>query len=91
VTIIRIGRKGSNDYMEFAFESEFEAYTFYSTAINHYREDDFFISMAEENNDEDLHIRTDEGANEESLFSKLLERGILIKLDGTSAGEPMPY
>lgn len=65
MTIVRIGRKGSNTYMEFEFEDEFSAYVFYSATKDHYREDDLFISMVEE---------------EDECMKDLLNKGIMVKI-----------
>lgn len=46
--IVRMGRKGSDDFMEFEFDDGMDAYTFYSEAKDHYREDDLLIFMGED-------------------------------------------
>lgn len=50
-TIIRIGSQKNPFPLEFKFESGMAAYTFYSDAIDHYREDDLIIVMTEEGED----------------------------------------
>ena len=48
MTIVRIGRKSENSYMEFEFPNETEAFVFYCGAKSGYREDDLVITMTEE-------------------------------------------
>lgn len=48
MTIVRIGRKNETSCMEFEFEHPMDAFVFYSTARDTYREDDFVIDMTEE-------------------------------------------
>lgn len=48
MTIVRIGRKGSADYLEFAYENAMDAFMFYAQAKDAYREDDLVIDMTEE-------------------------------------------
>ena len=52
MTIIRLGRKGK-DYMEFSFDNEIGAFAFYAGAKDSYREDDLFISMTEEGEEDE--------------------------------------
>ena len=53
MTVIRIGRRDSSEYMEFAFDDAMDAFNFYSEVKDHYREDDLVISMVEEKHDEE--------------------------------------
>ena len=46
--VVRIGRKGIDGYMEFEFDNGMDAYTFYSDAKDHYREDDMLIFMGDD-------------------------------------------
>ena len=48
MTIVRFGKKGSKECMEFSFDEPMDAFTFYTEAIDHYREDDLSIDMTEE-------------------------------------------
>lgn len=52
MTIIRIGKQRSTEAMEFAFTNAMDAFVFYSTARDSYREDDMVITMTEEGDDE---------------------------------------
>ena len=45
--VVRMGRRDCDDYLEFAFDDGMDAYTFYSDAKDHYREDDLIIVMGE--------------------------------------------
>lgn len=93
MTVIRMGRKESNEFLEFAFDNEFEAYVFYSSTVDHYREDDLFISMTEESeeDDEDLHFGADEGVDEEALLRELLNSGTFIDFKRTRSDKSMLY
>ena len=48
MTIVRIGRRSENSYLEFEFDSGMDAFVFYSAAKDRYREDDLVITMTEE-------------------------------------------
>lgn len=48
MTLVKVGKKGKCDYMEFTFESAMDAFVFYSHARDSYREDDLVIEMTEE-------------------------------------------
>lgn len=48
MTLVRIGKKSENSYMEFEFASGMDAFVFYSAAKDSYREDDMVITMTEE-------------------------------------------
>ena len=54
MTIVRVGRKGKGDCMEFEFENPMSAFTFYAQAKDSYREDDMFIAMEEEGEKDDI-------------------------------------
>lgn len=69
MTVVRVGKRSSFDYMEFAFDDEFSAYVFYSATKDHYREDDLYISMVEEEDDP-------------GLLNELLNKGVMKKMDG---------
>lgn len=53
MTVVRIGRKGDG-CMEFEFPTVMDAFTFYAQAKDSYREDDLFISMGEEDGEDDV-------------------------------------
>lgn len=53
MTVVTIGRAKSKDYLQFEFESDFEAWVFYSTSKDHYREDDLVVTMWDEKDKED--------------------------------------
>jgi hypothetical protein len=93
MTIIQIGRKDSQMIpMQFEFDEEMEAFALYALCKDHYREDDLYINMTEsEEEDEDLHIGEDEGADEKALLRKLLESGAFINIKGLRGSEPMCY
>ena len=48
MTTVTIGRNGSKECMEFAFDDPMGAYIFYTSVCDHYREDDLAIEMTEE-------------------------------------------
>lgn len=48
MTIVRIGKRNENGYMEFEFPHAMDAFVFYSAAKDAYREDDMVIDMTEE-------------------------------------------
>lgn len=48
MTIVRIGRKSEYAYMEFEFDYPMDAFVFYTTVTERYREDDLVIKMTEE-------------------------------------------
>ena len=52
MTVVRIGNKANKYPLEFAFEHEMDAFNFYTEAKDHYREDDFIITMTEEGEEE---------------------------------------
>lgn len=93
MTIIQIGRKDSKTLpMEFEFDDELAAFALYASCKDHYREDDLYINMTEsEEEDEDLHIGEDEGADEKALLRKLLESGAFIDIKGLRGSESMCY
>ena len=93
MTIIQIGRKGSKTLpMEFEFDDELAAFALYASCKDHYREDDLYINMTEsEEEDEDLHIGEDEGADEKALLRKLLESGAFINIKGLRGSESVCY
>lgn len=93
MTIIQIGRKDSQMLpMQFEFDDELAAFALYASCKDHYREDDLYINMTEsEEEDEDLHIGKDEGADEKALLRKLLESGAFVDIKGLQGSEPMCY
>ena len=48
MTIVRIGKKSECGCMEFEFDHPMDAFVFYTTARDKYREDDMVITMTEE-------------------------------------------
>jgi len=52
MTIVKIGRKEDKQPMEFEFHGVMDAYVFYATAKDTYREDDMEIVMTEEGDTE---------------------------------------
>ncbi len=91
MTIVMISRSDDR-CMEFAFDNEMDAFNFYASAKDSYREDDLCICMTEEGeDDEDLHFRTDEGVDEDALLSKLFKSGIFTNIDGSRGDKSMLY
>lgn len=54
MTVVRIGNKKNAFPLEFEFDAEMDAFNFYSEAKDHYREDDFIITMTEEGENDDI-------------------------------------
>ena len=48
MTIVRIGRRSECSYLEFEFDHPMDAFVFYTTTRDKYREDDLCITMTEE-------------------------------------------
>ena len=46
--VVRMGRKGGKEYLEFSFPHGMDAFQFYSEAKDHYREDDLLIFMGDD-------------------------------------------
>lgn len=53
MTVVRIGNKKNAFPLEFEFDEEMDAFNFYSEAKDHYRENDFIITMTEEKEGEE--------------------------------------
>ena len=53
MTIVTIGKAMSKDFMQFEFGSDFEAWAFYASAKDSYREDDLVLTMWEEGNSDE--------------------------------------
>ena len=48
MTVIFLGNRSAKKAMQFSFDSEMDAFTFYAMAKDHYREDDLVVAMMEE-------------------------------------------
>lgn len=76
MTIVRVGKKNSDECMEFEFDYGLSAFTFYSMAVDHYREDDICICMVEEEDDEEsVHIRENEWLDKDPILQEILGSG----------------
>jgi len=48
MTVVMIGKKNGKEALEFSFDYDQDAFEFYMSAKEHYREDDLAIVMLEE-------------------------------------------